>query len=123
MKHPHQAYAKASHTLSKTRQVVMLYEGAIRFLQQAMEAIRDEAPDVRYARLERASEIIIALREALDMTGDSPEAKRLHGFYTEIDHRILMLQRSHNLAECTSIIDALRPLRDAWDVIDRGERG
>ena len=43
MSQPHtglyKAYSRANHTVSKTRQVVMLYDGAIRFMQQAAEAM------------------------------------------------------------------------------------
>ncbi len=97
----------------------MLYDGAIRFLQQAMEAIRNEDAEQRYDKLARAGEIIVALRTALDLSGDSPEIKSLDAFYQSVDTRILALHHSHNLTECADIIARLREIRDVWDVIDR----
>lgn len=99
----------------------MLYEGAIRFLQQAMEAIRNEDHELRYAKLTHAGEIIVALKKALDIINGGPEARMLDQFYQSIDNRILALHRYHSLAECSAIIEDLRRLRDMWDAIDRGE--
>ena len=100
----------------------MLYEGAIRFIQQAMEAIRSEDAEQRYDKLTRASEIIVALRSALHTETQDSEVERLYGFYTDLDIRILALHRSHNLGECANIVAELRDVRDAWDAIDRAEK-
>lgn len=100
----------------------MLYEGTIRFLQQAMEAIRNEDAEMRFERLNKASEIILALKTALDMSSGSAQAKELDNFYRMIDSRIVALHRTQNLGECADIIERIRVIRDVWDAIDRMEK-
>lgn len=121
MSSPYNAYALASHTVSKTRQVVMLYEGAIRFLQQAKEAIEHNEPQIRFEKLTRASDIVLALQSALDMSGDSAVGEHLYQFYASLDAQIISLHTAPDPARCDAIVLELRHLRDAWDAIDRNK--
>ena len=119
---PYAAYRKASHTTSKTRQVVMLYEGAIRFAQQALEAIAQEKPILRYEKLSRVGEIILALQSAVDPDVNPQIARQLIDFYADIDTRIRTLNHRPERAACEQIIVDLRAMRDVWDTIERGAK-
>lgn len=116
----YKAYSRATHTVSKTRQVVMLYDGAVRFLQQAAEAIEKKDFETRYNKLTRAADIIIGLQACLDFESGGPSAKVLFDFYAAIDMRIFGLHRSNDLAACQAIIAEMKNMRDVWDKIDRG---
>jgi flagellar protein FliS len=116
----YKAYHKATHTVSKTRQVVMLYDGAVRFLQQASEAIENKEIERRYNTLTRASEILSGLQSCLDFDSAEGMARVLFDFYTNIDLRILALHRTPDKADCDQIIAELKQMRDVWDLIDRG---
>ena len=116
----YKAYHKASHTVSKTRQVVMLYEGAIRFLQQAGDAMDKKEIERRYHALTRASEIVSGLQSCLDFDSAENMARILFDFYTNIDLRILALHRTADKAACDQIIVELKQMRDVWETIDRG---
>lgn len=119
MPSPYKAYSRASHTVSKPRQVVMLFEGAIRFLQQAAEAMDKDDPHLRYEKLARANEVIIALQSALDLANGGEQARGLHDFYNSIEARIRALHRSSNADACDQIVAELREMRDIWDTLDR----
>ena len=95
----------------------MLCEGAVRFMQQAMEAIRDENAQLRYDKLSRTSDIILALKAALDISSGDPIAQQLDSFYHALDARIIAVHHSHDLSECAEILLELRSLRDSWDAI------
>lgn len=95
----------------------MLCEGAVRFMQQATEAIRDQDAQTRYDKLSRTGEIILALKNALDLSGGDPVAQELDSLYHALDGRILALHYSNDLAECAAVLAELRSLRDAWDAI------
>ena len=97
----------------------MLYEGSIRFLQQAMEAMEQNDPALRYGKLTHAGEIILALQSALDLLHGGPQAKALFEFYAGIDTRILALHRGNNVEACAEVIADLRNMRDVWDGIDK----
>ena len=118
MNHPYAAYQNAYQTVSKTRQIVMLYEGTIRFLQQAREAMDSNRIEERYHLLIKASDVIIGLQSCLDFDADKQVAHTLFDFYADIDMRIMQLQRSNNIEECNAIIDELKGMRDIWKDID-----
>lgn len=117
----YQAYSRATHTVNKTRQVVMMYDGAIRFLQQAAEAIEQKDYEARYNKLTRVSDIIIGLQACLDFEQGGSSARILFDFYSTMDMRIFGLHRSNDLDACKSIVAELKEMRDAWDRIDRSQ--
>jgi|GEM_PF-755558 len=120
-KNPYKAYNQASHTVAKTRQVVMLYDGVIRNLQQACEAMKNDQVEERFKKLLRASEIIIGLQSSLDFENGESAARILYDFYSSIDSRMLMLHRTSDVALCNTLIEELKEVREMWDKIDRGE--
>jgi len=117
---PYKAYNAAAQTASKTRQLVMLYDGAISFLQQAADAMVAGDVERRYTRLTKASEIVMALQSSLDfgIGGSAPHV--LNNFYSAIIVQIMGLHRSSDRVLCTRIIAELKEMRDTWDQIDRG---
>lgn len=72
------------HTVAKTRQVVMLYDGAIRYMQQAKQAINNKEIEERYKLLVRVSEILMGLQSALDFEQGGDVARILYDFYSLI---------------------------------------
>lgn len=121
MKNPISAYTRATHTVAKTRQVVMLYDGAIRFLKQAAEAMEQNAIEERYLKLTRVSDVLSGLQNSLDFEAGGQTAYVLFDFYGSLDARIQMLHRQPDAAACRKIIDELKEMRDVWDTIDRGK--
>lgn len=118
---PYKAYSQASHTVPKTRQVVMLYDGMIRNLKQAMEAMRENRIEDRYHKLVRVSEILLGLQMSLDFDQGQEAAQVLYDFYSYTDTRIMQLHRTNDLSACQQIIDDIREMRDIWNRIDKGE--
>lgn len=118
---PIKAYTRATHTVAKTRQVVMLYDGAIRFLKQASDAIEKGAIEERYKKLIRVSEIINGLQNSLDFEAGGPTAQVLYDFYASLDMRVMALHRDAKKDTCDAIIRELKEMRDVWDQIDRKE--
>lgn len=115
----YQAYSLATRTVAKTRQVVMLYDGAIRFLQQAGVAITEKRIEERFKLLQRASEIIVGLQSSIDFDTGGEVAHTLHRFYSGISMRILSVNFEKDGAGiCTEIIAELKQMRDIWDSID-----
>lgn len=101
----------------------MLYEGTIRSVQQALEATEQGEPMLRYAKLVRAGEIMLALKSALDLANGDAQTKALYDFYSTMDARIRSLHRSSNPSDGAALIEELRSMRDAWDSIDRQNSG
>jgi len=118
----YEAYSVATRTVAKTRQVVMLYDGAIRFLKQASIALNGNRIEERFNLLSKSAEIIIGLQSSIDFDNGGEIANTLHGFYTTITRRILAINFIKNMHEgekqCNEIIGDLKQMRDVWESID-----
>lgn len=117
-KQKYQAYAAATQTVAKTRQIVMLYDGAIRFMKQAKEAIADNRIEDRYNTLVKANDILLGLQSCLDFENGGDIAKVLYGYYAGLIDRIFTLHRTSNEESCDEIIADLKQMRDVWNEID-----
>jgi flagellar protein FliS len=117
----YQAYASATQTVAKTQQIVMLYDGAIRYIQQAKEAIREKRIEDRYHLLVKAGEIIVGLQSCLDFENGKDIAKILYNFYSSIDSRLFAIHRSNSMEACDEVITELKQMREVWHEIDAGK--
>ncbi len=118
MKQKYQAYAQATQTVAKTRQIVLLYDGAIRFVQQAKEAIEQRRIEDRYNLLIKASDVIGGLQGCLDFESGGTVARVLYQFYSSLDARIFSIHRTNSIDTCNEIIEDLKQMRDVWQEID-----
>jgi flagellar secretion chaperone FliS len=118
-KHKYQAYALATQTVAPTRQIVILYDGIIRFIHQAKEAIAEKRIEDRYNLLIKASEVVGGLQGALDFDNGGDMAKILYNYYSNVDAKIFSIHRTNSVETCDEVIADLKQLRDAWDEIDQ----
>lgn len=117
-KHKYQAYASATQTVAPVRQIVLLYEGIIRLVQQAKEAINEKRIEDRYDLLIKASELVSGLQGCLDFDKGGEIARVLYSYYSSIDARLFALHRTNSIEECDAIVMDLKSMRDAWNEID-----
>lgn len=115
----YQAYNAAKQTIAKTKQIVLIYDGIIRLLQQAKEAIQNKRIEDRFKLLTRASDIVVGLQCCLDFEKGGDVARTLQQFYADMQLRIFSIHRSNSLSDCDEVIAELKQMRDAWDEIDR----
>jgi flagellar protein FliS len=114
----YQAYAQAKQTVGKLTQLIMLYDGAIRFLRQAREAIEQDRIEDRYNLLIRASDVIMGMQASLDFENGGEISQILHDFYSSLDARILMVHRNNSLKLCDQVIDDMKQMRATWQQIE-----
>jgi len=109
-----QAYKESSIlTAPPERLVLLLYDGAIRFLGQAAEATRAGDLELARARTRRAGAIIDELNLSLDMSyGELPE--RLRGIYLFCKRHLLESSVRRDPAAIERVASLLAELRDAW---------
>ncbi len=119
MKHMYEAYAAATHTVANTQQIVMLYDGAIRNLQQAKDAMQANEIEQRYHLLVKTSDIVFGLQGCLDFDRGGEVATALYNFYSSIDRRIFALHHSNDAGACAEVVADLKSMRDVWDEIDK----
>lgn len=94
--------------------VVALYDGIIRFLHSAAEAV--DRNDVRGRRIavKRALDIIIHLQARLRMDVGGKPAEVLSEFYAATFAQILQASQSSSRRKFEHAIGCVRNVRDAW---------
>ena len=109
------AYTESS-VLSATpeRLVVMLYDGAIRFLYAGAAAAREGRRDVARDRLRRAQAVIDELNRSLDMSqGQIP--RNLRALYNFCSRHLIESTAAGNPAGYEEVAKLLSELREAWE--------
>lgn len=118
-KQSYKAYAAATQTVAKTKQVVMLYDAAIKSSKLALEAIQAGDIQTRFNELEKASNIVFGLQGSLDFESGGDVAKTLYDYYASVDARLISVHRSNDAQTVESVIRDLTAMRDTWIEIDK----
>ena len=113
------AYYYASTNISKTKQVVMAYDGILKLIQQARQAIEEENPEARFNALQRACMIVLTLQTSLDQVNGGEIAKMMDNFYFSIDVRLMRQNLNPNIEMLDRIAKEVRLMRDAWADVDK----
>lgn len=121
IKKSYKAYAAATQTMAKTKQIILLYDAVIRYVQQAEEAIKNKQIEARFNALDKACTIVFGLQGCLDFEQGGDIAQTLYSFYSSIDARLLRIQRDNNAESCAQIIKELKMMREAWSEIDAAD--
>ncbi len=108
------AYTESSVlTAPRERLVVMLYDGAIRFLHQAAVAMRAGNRKVFLERVQRGEAIINELNVTLDMRqGELPE--RLRAIYVFCNLHLMAATIEGDPEKIDTVIRLLSELRESW---------
>jgi flagellar protein FliS len=100
--------------------VVMLYDGALRFIAQARAAV--ERKDIRARRdaITRTQAILSELQSTLDLEKGDAIARQLDGLYVYISGRLMEASFKQTVGPLDEATKLLSTLRDAWaDIAQR----
>lgn len=116
---PWQSYRQvATHTASPGQLVLMLYEGAIRFLERAKTGFELDDPVESNTTVSnnilRAQEIIRELDFSLNLSAGGELALKLRGLYDYFDRRLQESNLRKETPGLDEVIQRLSVLRDAW---------
>jgi flagellar protein FliS len=112
------AYRDASVlTAPPERLVVMLYDGAHRFLFQAVHAMRSGDIALTNNRMQRAEAILSELRQTLDFERGGEIAPRLEAIYAFCQRHLLDARIKRDPERIEQVMKLLSELREAWDQV------
>lgn len=116
---PLQSYKTvATQTAAPGNLVLMLYDGALRFLELAVEAFTHEDPIAHNSGVNnnilRAQSIISELNHSLDMDAGGELADKLRALYNYFDERLQHGNINKQQEPVDEVIDRLTIIRDAW---------
>lgn len=106
--------AHALEGASGVELTIALYDGIIRFMQHALEAVGRKDVEGRRSAVKRAMDIVVHLQATLDKEVGGKPAESLSDFY--IAMFALMLQGSQRASreKFEQVIVNVRNVRDAW---------
>lgn len=119
------SYTNAANAYRKTQAeagtplelVVMLYDGALRFLGHAREAMVARNIRERHTALDKTLAIIAHLQGTLDMERGGSVAAELERLYSYMSGRLLEGAAKNDVTAFDEVAKHLSTLRDAWHTI------
>jgi flagellar protein FliS len=118
-RNPWQSYRQiATQTAPPGQLVLMLYDGAIRFLERALTGFGSTDPGERNMtinnNLQRAVDIVRELNFCLDTEAGGQLAQTLRGLYDYMERRLMESNFKKRRTGVDEVLVHLRELRDAW---------
>lgn len=116
----------AMQTAAPGQIVLMLFEGAIRFLDRAEQGFEIEDPaesnQTIHNNIQRVQDILHELNMALDLEQGGDLAQTLRSLYEYMDRRLLESNVKKSSDGLVEVRKHLGVLRDAWAQMLRGVR-
>lgn len=94
--------------------VVALYDGMVRFLYAAIDAVERGDAHARRIAVKRVLDIIIHLQARLRMDVGGRPAEALSEFYSSIFAQVLQASQSASKQKFEHAAECVRNVRDAW---------
>lgn len=107
----------AVETASPARLIVMLYDGAIRFINTAIDAMQNRQYDQQNYYLQRAQKILAELISSLDFTRGGEIAENLFRLYTYMYNQLVEANLQDSVERAQHVVNLLAELREAWDIV------
>ncbi len=105
-------------TVSKERLVVMLYEGAIRFADEAQQAIASGDIPRRGTQINRALSIVQELNNSLDHSVAPELTQQLAALYEYVEFELSEANRINEAAHVKNALRILRTLLVSWKRVE-----
>lgn len=109
----------AVNTASPLQLVIMLYDGAIRFMEQGKIAMAARQLDKQNESLQRAQKIIFELMSCLDMTKGGEIAQNLFSLYTYVVNELVEANIKDEPEGIDRSMKILRELRVSWAAVEK----
>jgi flagellar protein FliS len=109
-------------TANQGKLIVMLYDGAIKFLNIALDNMDDPRTyDVANNNIIKAQDIITELILSLNMEEGGQISENLLNLYVYFKRQLLDANIQKNKELALPILNHLKSLRDAWDKVSASE--
>lgn len=112
------AYQQATvGTQSKGRLIVMLYDGAIKFLKLAVRELEAQNYAAKGQYINRAQDIISELNAVLDMEAGGEIAENLRKLYVFMQRRLSQANSKRDPQMIREVITLLEELNLSWKTV------
>ena len=120
---PYQQYrATKVETAGSVDLVVMLYQGAVRFIRLGIEAMERNDTQTAHTNLVRAQDIVVELLGSLNREEGGQVAVQLASVYDYCFRRLVTANVKKDPAPAREVVGILRDLGTAWQEIAAQQR-
>ncbi len=113
---PYDQYKKnAVLTASPERILIMLYDGAINFLNVAKRAIEEKQIELAHNNIVKAQKILQEFMNTLDMDANKEVAENLLRLYDYLYHTLVQANIKKDISKVDEVIEHLRVLKETWE--------
>ncbi len=111
-------YLKAQvTTVDSVKLVVLLYEGAIRFLLKAQDGLKERNVVQRHNHIQKALNIIEELKNSLNFSQGGEIAHSLNTLYVFMDKHLTEANMKNDSQKIQEVINILSSLKEAWETV------
>ncbi len=115
MKNAFQKYKATSvQSASREKLLLMMYEGAIRFVKQAITAIEQKQIADKGTNIGRAYDVIMELNNTLDHKVGGEISKNLEQLYMYMTEQLTKGNIDNNTENLKNVLKILETLYDGW---------
>jgi flagellar protein FliS len=112
------AYKDASvSTQSKGRLIVLLYDGAIKFMKLAIKELEAKNYEAKGQYIGRAQDIINELNAVLDVDNGGEIAGNLRSLYSFMNRRLAEANAKRDPQMIREVITLMEELNESWKII------
>ncbi|GAB6138170.1 flagellar export chaperone FliS [Halanaerobaculum tunisiense] len=112
---PYEKYKNTQiETAAQEDLVLMLYKGAIKFINQAKLGLEDNDYETVNNRLNRTQAIVQELMTTLDMEAGGEIAENLEVLYDYMNRRLIEANVNKKAEPMDEVLDMFKELRDTW---------
>jgi flagellar protein FliS len=104
-------------TQSRGRLVVMLYDGAIKFLRQAIQDLQRNDMAAKGKHIGKAQDILFELNTVLNMEQGGQVAQNLRSLYTFMHRHLSEANLKKDTRKIQEVIGILEELNQGWRAI------
>lgn len=105
-----------THTMTPGQLVILLYDGAIKFLRRGRKSIEAKQIEAAHNAILRAEDIIMELDATLDDTKGKEIARQLHTLYLYCYRKLVEANLQKKVEPIDEVIGMLNSLLEAWRV-------
>lgn len=115
-----QAYQKAAvTTVDQRKLIVMLYDGAIRYLTVAAEKLEENDHYEAHTNLIRGKSIVAELLASLNLEQGGEIARNLQRLYTYMFNELVDANVNKDASRVQQVLNLLKELRVGWSTMNK----
>ena len=123
LRNPYQQYrATKVETAGSVDLVVMLYQGAVKFIRVGLQALDEKDTRAAHQSFVRAQDIVVELLGSLNREAGGEIAKQLSSLYEYCYRRLVVANVKQDQAAAREVMGILRDLGTAWQQIASQQR-